>query len=96
MVVHDVLDDEASCIWHALPYGDVQDVTSSLHHGCDRPTGRPADRPWSNTHPLSSPPWCYAVVVVGENGDGAWRGLVTIVNLIDHRPYIFSIPDLGG
>ena len=25
----------------------------------------------------------------GTNGDGAWRGLVTIVELIDPRPYIF-------
>ena len=26
----------------------------------------------------------------GANGDGAWRGLVTIVELIDPRPYIFQ------
>ena len=26
----------------------------------------------------------------GSNGDGAWRGLVTIVELIDPRPYIFQ------
>ena len=30
----------------------------------------------------------YAVLVGGANGDGAWRGLVTIVVLIDPRPYI--------
>jgi len=34
----------------------------------------------------------YAVLVGGGNGDGAWRGLVTIVELIDPRPYIFSLP----
>jgi hypothetical protein len=34
--------------------------------------------------------------VAGSNGDGAWRGMVTIVELIDPRPYIFSVPDLGG
>jgi hypothetical protein len=32
----------------------------------------------------------YAVLVGGSNGDGAWRGLVTIVELIDSRPYIFQ------
>ena len=32
----------------------------------------------------------YAVVVGGANGDGAWRGLVTIVELITPRPYIFQ------
>ena len=32
----------------------------------------------------------YAVLVGGSNGDGAWRGLVTIVELIDPRPYIFQ------
>jgi hypothetical protein len=26
----------------------------------------------------------------GANGDGVWRGLVTIVELIDLRPYIFQ------
>jgi len=31
----------------------------------------------------------YAVLVGGSNGDGAWRGLVTIVEFIDPRPYIF-------
>ena len=29
----------------------------------------------------------YAVLVGGANGDGAWRSLVTIVELIDLRPY---------
>jgi len=28
--------------------------------------------------------------VGGSNGDGAWRGLVTIVQLDDPRPYIFQ------
>jgi hypothetical protein len=36
-------------------------------------------------------------VLVGEaDGDGAKRGMVTIVELIDPFPYIFSFPDLGG
>ena len=26
----------------------------------------------------------------GANGDGAWRGLVTIVELIDSRSYMFQ------
>ena len=26
----------------------------------------------------------------GSNGDGAWRGLVMIVELIDPRPYMFQ------
>jgi hypothetical protein len=34
----------------------------------------------------------YAVLVRGSNGDGAWRGLVTIVELIDPRPYKISLP----
>ena len=38
----------------------------------------------------------YADRLGGSNGDGAWRGMVTIVELIDPRPYIFSLPDLGG
>jgi hypothetical protein len=29
----------------------------------------------------------YAVLVGGSNGDGAWRGLVRIVESIDPRPY---------
>ena len=29
----------------------------------------------------------YAVLVGGSNGDGAWRGIATIVELIDPRPY---------
>ena len=36
------------------------------------------------------PDSCYAVLVGGSNGDGAWRGLVTIIELIDPRPYIFQ------
>ena len=32
----------------------------------------------------------YAVLVAGANGDGARRGQVTIVELIDPRPYIFQ------
>jgi len=32
----------------------------------------------------------YAVLMGGSNGDGARRGLVTIVELIDPRPYIFQ------
>jgi hypothetical protein len=31
--------------------------------------------------------WFYAVLVGGSNEDGAWRGLVTIFELIDPRPY---------
>ena len=37
-----------------------------------------------------------AVLLGWSNGEGAWRGTVTIVELIDPRPYIFSLPDLGG
>jgi len=43
---------------------------------------------WHLTH--------YAVLVGGSNGDGAWRGLVTIVELIDPRPYIFQTPVYGS
>jgi hypothetical protein len=32
----------------------------------------------------------YAVMVGGANVDGVWRGLVTIVELIYPRPYIFQ------
>ena len=32
----------------------------------------------------------YAVLVGGANGDGAWRGLVAIVELLDLRPYMFQ------
>jgi len=36
---------------------------------------------------------CYAVLVGGgSNGDGAWRDLVTVVELIDPRPHILSLP----
>jgi len=38
----------------------------------------------------------YAVLVGGANGDGAWRGMVMIVETIDPHSYIFSLPDLGG
>ena len=40
----------------------------------------------------------YAVLVGWgvANGDGAWRGLVTIVELIDPRPSIFSLPCTAG
>ena len=31
-----------------------------------------------------------AVLVGGTSGDGAWRGLVAIVELIDPRPYMFQ------
>ena len=31
---------------------------------------------------------CYAVLVGGADGGGAWRGLGTIVKSIDPRPYI--------
>ena len=34
--------------------------------------------------------YSYAVLVGGSNGDGAWRGLVAIVELIDPHPYIFQ------
>ena len=37
----------------------------------------------------------YAVLVGGSNGDGAWRGLVTIVELIDPRSYIFQSAEYG-
>jgi hypothetical protein len=30
--------------------------------------------------------------VGGSNGDGAWRGLVTIAELIDPRPYKIDLP----
>jgi hypothetical protein len=33
----------------------------------------------------------YAVLVGVSNGDGAWRGMVTILELIDRRPYIFQL-----
>ena len=36
-----------------------------------------------------------AVLVGGSNGDGAWRGQVTIVELIDPRPYIVQSPVYG-
>jgi hypothetical protein len=32
-----------------------------------------------------------AVMAGGSNGDGAWRGLVTIVELLDPRPYTFQV-----
>jgi hypothetical protein len=32
----------------------------------------------------------YAVLVGGANGVGAWRGLVTIIELIDPRSYMFQ------
>ena len=32
----------------------------------------------------------YAILVGGSNWDGAWRGLVTIVQLIGPRPYMFQ------
>jgi len=34
---------------------------------------------------------CYAVLVGGSNWDGAWRGLVTIVESIHRRPYICEL-----
>jgi len=34
----------------------------------------------------------YADRVGGSNGDGVWRVLVTIVELIDPRQYIFQSP----
>jgi hypothetical protein len=37
----------------------------------------------------------YAVLVGGTNGDGAWRGLVTIVDLIDPLPYILQSAVFG-
>jgi hypothetical protein len=33
---------------------------------------------------------CYAVLVGGANGDGAWRGLATIAESINPHPYIFQ------
>ena len=41
------------------------------------------------------PPHTYAVLVAGANGDGARRGLITIVELIDPHPYIFQPPVYG-
>ena len=38
---------------------------------------------------------CYAVLVGGADGDGARRGLFTIVELIDPRPYVFQPPVYG-
>jgi len=38
----------------------------------------------------------YALLVWGVNGDGAWRGLVTIVESIDPRPYIFQVTVYGN
>jgi len=32
----------------------------------------------------------------GADGDGAWRGLVMIIELIDPRPYIFQTPVYGS
>jgi hypothetical protein len=37
----------------------------------------------------------YAVLVWWANGDGARRGLVTIVELLDPCPYIFQPPVYG-
>jgi len=37
----------------------------------------------------------YAVLEGGANGDGAWRGLVTIVELIDRCPYKSQSPVYG-
>jgi len=44
----------------------------------------------------STPSTSYAVLVGGSNGDGAWCGLVTIVELIDPRPYIFQVTVYGN
>jgi len=44
----------------------------------------------------SCPAANYAVLVGGANGDGARRGLVTIVELIDPRPYIFQVTVYGN
>ena len=43
----------------------------------------------SHTH---TPTTYYAILVGVANGDDAWRGLVTIVESIDPRPYIFNRP----
>jgi len=37
----------------------------------------------------------YAALVGGADGVGAWRGMVTIVELIDPRPYILQAPVYG-
>jgi hypothetical protein len=37
----------------------------------------------------------YAVLVGGANGDGAWRGLVTVFELIHPRPYTNQSPFYG-
>ena len=43
---------------------------------------------WCKLKPvLTAPDYCYAVLSGGTNGDGAWRGMVTIVESIDPRPY---------
>ena len=39
---------------------------------------------------VTDSPTSYAVLVGGSNGDGAWRGLVSIVESIDPRPYNFQ------
>ena len=38
----------------------------------------------------------YADRLGGSNGDGAWRVLVTIVELIDPRPYIYQVTVYGN
>jgi hypothetical protein len=38
----------------------------------------------------------YYILVGGSNGDGAWRGLVTTVELIDPRPYKFQVTVYGN
>jgi len=40
-----------------------------------------------NVHQVHLSVTSYAVMVGGSNGDGAWRGMVTIFELIDPRPY---------
>jgi len=60
----------------------VYDPTTSHHHG-----SLPRTDWLFGSH--------YAVLVEGSNGDGAWRDLATIVELIDPRPYSFQFAVYG-
>jgi hypothetical protein len=46
-------------------------------------------------HPGLTPDTYYAILVGGANTDGAWRGMVTIFELIDPRPYKNQSPVNG-
>ena len=49
-----------------------------------------------STRVSSVQPAPYAVLVGGSNGDGARRGMVTIIQLTDPRPYIFQLTVYGN